>query len=58
MPSWSLQTQMPRPWLLQALLILVLPGFLRHALRRDRPDLPVTDANGQYIAGGGAAGAV
>ena len=43
---------------MQALLILVLPGFLRHALRPNRPDLPVTDANGQYIAGGGAAGAV
>ena len=40
----------------QALLILVFPGFLRHALRSNRPDLPVTDANGQYIAGGGAAG--
>jgi hypothetical protein len=42
---------------LLALLILVLPGFLRHALRSDRPALPVTDANGQYIAGGGAVGA-
>lgn len=36
----------------------MLPGFLRHALRSNRPDLPVTDANGQYIAGGGAAGGV
>lgn len=40
----------------QALLILVIPGFLRYALRSDRPALPVTDTNGQYIAGGGAAG--
>lgn len=38
--------------MLQALLILVIPGYLRHALRSNRPDLPVTDANGQFIASG------
>lgn len=42
------------PFSTQALLILVLPGFLRHALRSE-VTLPVTDTNGQYIAGGGAA---
>lgn len=39
---------------LLALLILVIPGFLRYALRSEVA-LPVTDTNGQYIAGGGAA---
>lgn len=39
---------------LLVLLILVTPGFIRHAFRRPSA-LPITD-NGQYIAGGGAGG--
>lgn len=39
---------------LLVLLILVTPGFIRHAFQRPSA-LPITD-NGQYIAGNGAGG--
>jgi hypothetical protein len=37
---------------LLVLWLLVTPGFVRHALRRPTAALPVTDTNGQYVAGG------